>query len=135
MPAQAKIVSSNQIEPRRKRRKFSGAYKARIVSMAAACSDPGEVGALLRREGLYSSHLSNWREQARAGSVEALGRKRGPKKKRSETKLRAERLEREVEALKKKLEYAEEVIEIPKKLSRILGVPLNPPKEPDFDDD
>lgn len=135
MPAQPKIIASNQIEPKRKRRKFSGAYKARIVSMAAACSDPGEVGALLRREGLYSSHLANWRELARTASLEALDRKRGPKKKRSEAELRAERLEREVEALKKKLEYAEEVIEIQKKLSRILGVPLNPPKEPDSDAD
>lgn len=133
MPTEADVIATNEIEPKPKRRKFTASYKAKIVAQAEACREDGLVGALLRREGLYSSHLASWRAQAQAGSLAALGRKRGPKKKRSEAELRAEKLERENARLREKLHNAEEIIEIQKKLSRILGIQLNPPKEPNSD--
>src|SRR6516162_8222977 len=64
---------------RPKRRSFSGAEKLRILREADACTQPGEIGALVRREGIYTSHLSKWRKQRDAGSLEALGRPRGRK--------------------------------------------------------
>jgi transposase len=134
MRAQSKTVLSNEIEPKPRRRRFTAEYKATILAQATACTVDGEIGALLRREGLYSSHLHSWRAQARAGTLEALASKRGPKK-RSEADLRAEKLERKVQQLEAKLKYAEEVIEVQKKLSQILGIQLNPPKEPEFDVD
>jgi len=118
MPTQPKTIASNQIEPKPKRRTFPAAYKAQIVAEAAACNEPGQLGELLRREGLYSSHLATWRANAQAGTLAALGRKRGPKKKRSDAELRAEELERENRRLKEKLEYAQDVIEIQKNSRR-----------------
>jgi transposase-like protein len=135
MQAQPKTIAANEIEPNTKRRKFSPAYKARIIAEADKCQGSGQVGALLRREGLYSSHLASWRSQARAGSLEALGRKRGPKPKRSEAEIRADKLQRENDRLREKLAYAQDIIEIQKKLSQMLGIPLDPPKPPDFEDE
>ena len=69
-----------EVVPRAKRRNFSAEYKRRILAEADQCRERGEVGALLRREGLYSSHLSNWRRQQRQGQLQALGpQKRGRK--------------------------------------------------------
>ena len=65
--------------PRPSRRSFSAEYKLRILRQAEACTRPGEIGALLRREGLYTSHLTAWRKQRDAGALEALGRPRGRK--------------------------------------------------------
>ena len=59
------------------RRRFSPSYKLRVVEEADRCTEPGEVGRLLRREGLYSSHLTTWRKAARSGSLKALSKKRG----------------------------------------------------------
>jgi transposase-like protein len=126
MRTETKVIAANEIEPKAKRRKFTASYKARIIAEADACKEDGQVGALLRREGLYSSHLCTWRAQARTGSLKALGRKRGPKKKRTEAQRRADELERENARLRAKLRHAEDIIEIQKKLSRILGVQLNP---------
>src|SRR6266545_1550066 len=81
------------------RRRFSAEYKLRILREAEACTRPGEIGALLRREGLYTSHLSAWRKQRDAGALEALGRPRGRK--------RVDRREREVAELRRKLERSE----------------------------
>ena len=130
MPTAPNPIPSNEIAPKPKRRSFTAAYKADIVAKANACTKPGEVGELLRREGLYSSHLTEWRKAAKAGTIKALGRKRGPKKKRTAAELRAEKAEREVAALRKKLQYAEEVIDLQKKLSELLGVKLDPPPPP-----
>jgi len=110
--------------------------KASIVAKANACTKPGEVAALLREEGLYSSHLAEWRKAATAGTIAALGKKRGPKKKRSEAEIRAEKAERENAELKKKLKFAEEVIAVQKKVSELLGIQLEtPPKPPWLEDD
>ena len=67
------------------RRRFSPSYKLRIVEEADRCTEPGEVGRLLRREGLYSSHLTTWRKAVRSGSLKALSKKRGRKPERTES--------------------------------------------------
>ena len=109
-----------------KRRQFSSAYKRRIVREADACRMPGKVGALLRREGLYSSHLTHWRRELEAGENAALAPKPwGPKPDLAKAESRrVEALEREVARLRQKLGRAEQIIEAQKKLCEILGLPL-----------
>jgi transposase len=107
------------------RRRFSAEYKLRILCEAEACTEPGEIGALVRREGLYSSHLSKWRQQRDAGALEALGRPRGRKpadrrdREVAELRRRAERAEAE-------LEKARRVIEVQGNVSALLGQLLEP---------
>ncbi len=112
-----------EVPEKARRRRFSGAYKLRILEAVDACSEPGEIGALLRREGLYSSHLSKWRQQRDAGALEGLRpKKRGRKARPVDPQAkRVAQLERENERLRHKLEQAEIIIEVQKKLSRILG--------------
>ncbi len=108
-----------------KRRRFSVGYKRRILRAAAACKAPGEVGVLLRREGLYSSHLTHWRREIEAHDEAALrAKRRGPKPDAAKTKARKiEVLERDVARLRQKLERAEQIIEAQKKLCDLLGLP------------
>lgn len=114
-----------EVTARPKRRRFSVAYKARIVRAAEACTVSGEVGALLRREGLYSSQLSRWRQAMREGALAGVAKKRGRKKDPdTELRQRLRNLERENLNLKRQLERAETVIEVQKKLSEMLGIPL-----------
>jgi transposase len=105
-----------------KRRRFSAKYKRSIVVQAERCSEPGEIGALLRREGLYSSQLSAWRRQSEAGELAATsGRKRGPASKPvNPLQKDVKRLERENRALQKKLKQAELIIEFQKKFAAML---------------
>ncbi|MDQ3328889.1 MAG: IS3 family transposase [Chloroflexota bacterium] len=109
-----------------KRRQFSAAYKRRIVGEANACRVPGEVGALLRREGLYSSHLTHWRREVEASEQAALApKRRGPKPDLAKAESRrVEVLEREVTRLRQKLGRAEQIIEAQKKLCELLGLPM-----------
>ncbi len=109
-----------------KRRQFSAAYKRRIVREADACQVPGEIGALLRREGLYSSHLTHWRREVEAGEQAALAPKpHGPKPDLARAEARrVEALEREVTRLRQKLGRAEQIIEAQKKLCELLGLPV-----------
>jgi len=117
-------------EVRPKRRKFTNAYKAQIVEEAEACRDPGEIGALLRREGLYSSHLSNWRAQYRAGGKAALkSSKRGPKSKRNPLQDQLDATTRERDKLKRQLEEAQLIIEIQKKVARLFRDDQNEPEK------
>ena len=115
-----------------KRRQFSAAYKRRIVRTANACKVPGEIGALLRREGLFSSHLTHWRREVEAGEQAALAPKpRGPKPDLAKAESRRnEALEREVSRLRRKLDRAECIIEAQKKLCELLGLPTGeePPR-------
>jgi transposase-like protein len=105
------------------RRRFSAAYKARIVREADACTGPGEIGALLRREGLYSSSLANWRKEYRKAGESALrDDKRGRKVMRNPLAGEVERLGRELERTQKKLTQAEMIIEFQKNLCEILGI-------------
>ena len=106
-----------------KRRRFSAEYRLRIVREADSCKESGGVGALLRREGLYSSHLTLWRQQRDAGALAGMrAQKRGPKVKAVDPRLK--RLEREVARLRRQLEQAETIIDIQKKVAGILGIPL-----------
>ena len=112
-----------QVVPRR-RRKFDAKYKARIVREAEACTEPGQIGALLRREGLYSSHLAVWRRDLARHGVEGLAAKRrgpAPKPKPSTRELQ---LEREKRKLERELAKAKAIIEFQKKVHELLGIPL-----------
>ncbi len=116
-------VPDPEVVEKPKRRRFSAEYRLRIVREADACKAPGEVGALLRREGLYSSLLSAWRRQRDAGALASLrSKKRGPKPRAVDPRVK--RLEREVTQLRRQLEQAETIIEIQKKVAGILGIPL-----------
>jgi transposase-like protein len=109
-----------EVLPKAERRQFSADYKLRVLAEADRCSEPGQIGALLRREGLYSSHLSKWRQQRERG---ALGQQRGRKPDPQTAELK--RLQRENERLRSRLERAEHIIEVQKKLAELLGTSLN----------
>ena len=107
------------------RRRFSPEYRLCILTQADACKKPGEVGALLRREGLYSSLLTNWRRQREAGALrEMRGCRRGPPPRPVDP--RVTQLEAENRRLQRKLQRAETIITLPKKVAEILGIPLTP---------
>ena len=107
------------------RRRFSAAYRLRILNAVDACKKPGEVGALLRREGLYSSLLTNWRRQREAGALrEMRERRRGPAPRPVDP--RVTELEAENRRLQRKLQRAETIITLQKKIAEILGIPLTP---------
>jgi transposase len=111
------------------RRRFTAEYKLRILHEADRSTAPGQLGALLRREGLYSSLLSTWRRQRDEGTLAGLTPKRRGRKANPDAPLIAEnqRLKRETQRLAAKLRQAETIIEVQKKLSEILGIPLPPP--------
>ncbi len=121
-----------EVPERAKRRRFDAQYKTRILVEADACL-PGEIGALLRREGLYSSHLTTWRRQRDEGALAALQpKRRGPKARRaSSEERRITQLERENEKLRHRLKQAETIIEFQKKVHDVLGIPLGTPPEDD----
>jgi transposase-like protein len=120
------------VAERAKRRRFTAEYKLRILHEADACKGHGELGALLRREGLYSSHLATWRRQrdeiAKAG---LKARKRGPKGKVVDPRVK--QLERENAGLKRRLARVELMLDIQKKASEMLGIPLNHPDNDEND--
>lgn len=110
-----------------KRRRFTAEFKLRIVAEADACEESGSIAALLRREGLYSSHLTEWRRAVREGSLGALAKRRGPKAPhRTAATQELEQLRKENARLKHRLRQAETILEIQKKASEILGIPLSP---------
>lgn len=112
-------VPDPEVLAQAKRRRFTAEYKQRILAEAEQCQERGEMGALLRREGLYSSHLSKWRQQRAAGQLQGLRpKKRGRKPDPQAAELA--RLQRENERLQARLEQAEMIIEVQKKLCRLL---------------
>ncbi len=120
------VIPDPEVPARPKRRRFSAAYKARVVEEAEGCTEPGAIGALLRREGLYSSQLSKWRELYRTGALQALrDDKRGRKATKHPLEDEVERLRKHNERLARRLEQAETIIEIQKKVATMLGIPLN----------
>ncbi len=124
-------VPNPEVPPRAKRRQFSPEYKKRILEEADACTERGQIGALLRREGLYSSHLDKWRRQREQGTLAGLASKpRGRKPNPEATELA--QLRRENERLQRQLQRAETIITFQKKLADLLGIPLDnlPPQEP-----
>jgi transposase-like protein len=118
----------SEVTPKAKRRRFTAEEKSRILREAAGCTQRGELGALLRREGLYSSHLAKWREQAERGQIAGLTpKKRGPEPKvvDARDKQLAEQ-QRTIAKLARRIERAEAIIEVQKKLSQLLGIALPP---------
>jgi transposase len=120
-----------EVEPKPgARRSFSAAEKLRIVREAAACTQRGDVEALLRREGIYSSLLSAWRKQLELHGSEALaGRKPGRKPKFDAKDRRIAELEQRAARLEAKLSLAEKLIDLQKKVSAILGINLSNDEE------
>lgn len=121
----SKVVNlgSGEVEINRpKRRRYGADYKLRILAEADACTLPGQVAALLRREGLYSSNLITWRQQREAGILSALAPvKPGPKpKERNPLEGRVKELEKEKRALERKLKRAEWLLDISKKGAELM---------------
>jgi transposase-like protein len=117
------------VSSKAKRRVFTAKYKAKILREAEACAGKhGAVGALLRREGLYSSHLTSWRKEAEAG-LEA--KKRGPRAKVDARDRRIAQLERQLRRSTERAERAEALVELQKKVSQLMGIAL--PEPPDED--
>jgi transposase-like protein len=118
-----------EVSSKAKRRVFTAKYKAKILREAEACAGKhGAVGALLRREGLYSSHLTSWRKEAEAG-LEA--KKRGPRAKVDARDRRIAQLERQLRRSTERAERAEALVELQKKVSQLMGIAL--PEPPDED--
>ena len=137
MPAAAETVRdfrNEVVDPevveKAKRRRFSASYKLKILEEVDR--SPGQAGAIVRREGLYSSHLSAWRRQREQGALKALGKKRGPKGKSAE-QAQLEKLQRHNARLERELFKARAIIDTQKKLAEILGVDL--PKITDSEPD
>ena len=114
----------SEVKPPVQRRHFSKAEKLRILNEAEACRERGEIGALVRREGIYSSYLSRWREARDRGELSgSKSKKRGPKTDINQDQAKENaRLRQENERLRARLQQAETVIEVQKKLSQILGL-------------
>src|SRR6266705_981057 len=106
-----------------KRRQFTAAYKLSVVEEADRCSSPGSIGALLRREGLYSSHLTVWRREREAGALAALGARRGRKAKLTAEQRRIAELQSRCAQLERELSQAHTIVEVQKKLCTLLGLP------------
>jgi transposase-like protein len=118
-------VPDPEVNGKPRRRTFTAQFKVKILKETQACRKPGDVGALLRREGLYSSHLTHWRREYEQGVLKGLGpKKRGRKPLgRSPLVSQVAKLQKENEKLQKRLRQAEAIIEIQKKACELLGVP------------
>ena len=121
-----KMVPDPEVEPRATRRSYTAEYKAHILAECEAATEPGAIGAILRREGLYSSHLVDWRRTRDLGALAALQpKKQGrPPKAQHPLEREVERLVRENERLREKLRKVEIIMEAQKKLAEVLGSPL-----------
>ena len=118
-------VPDSEVVARPHRRRFTAEYKRSIIDQADAAKDAGAVGALLRREGLYSSHLTTWRRQRKQGELDALTpKKRGPKVVISPLVKQNRELQAANARLLKKLKNAELIIEVQKKVAALLGNPI-----------
>jgi transposase-like protein len=113
-------MPKTEVVAKAKRRQYTAEYKLRILREVDACQGYGEIGALLRREGVYSSSLTNWRRQRERGELDGLSpQKRGPKLDPQAIEL--VRLKREVERLRERLRKAEMIIDVQKKVAQMLG--------------
>ena len=124
------VEVETEVSAKATRRRYTAEYKRRILKEADSCTRPGEMGALLRREGLYSSHVTTWRAQQRRGELAGLSAKRrGPQSRRPDPRDRkiAEQ-EREIARWKARAERAEALVDLQKKVSELLGIQLPEPK-------
>jgi transposase len=118
-------IPNPEVPANPKRRQFTAEYKRLILDPAEACRDEGAIGALLRREGLYSSHLTTWRRQREQGERQALSpKKRGRKSTANPLAEENQRLRADNARLSRRLEQAELIIDVPKKVSGLLGISL-----------
>src|SRR5215204_3534488 len=123
-------IPNTEVAAKAKRKRFTAAEKLRILREVDACQGTGEVGALLRREGIYSSYLTTWRRQRERGELDGLApRKRGPKPDPQAIELA--KLRRENARLQDRLERAEFIIDFQKKVAQMFGKTL---ETPDLDD-
>jgi len=121
LPGTKSVVPNPEVPEKASRRNYTAEYKRRILKEAADCKKQGQVGALLRREGLYSSNLTSWRHQVEKGTLDALSsKKRGPKARKPDPSIRriAEQ-EKEIQKLQAKLKKAELIIDAQKKIAEI----------------
>jgi transposase-like protein len=120
-----RVGGDPEVVERPMRRRFTAEYKERMVREAQTCTQSGQIGALLRREGLYASHLDKWRRKlAQGGRAALVEAKRGRKPKRTPLDIENEALRKRNVRLERRLKQAETIIEIQKKVSEILGIPL-----------
>ena len=133
--AESTKVPDPEVSDKAVRRRFTAKYKLSILQRADACKDPGSIGELLRQEGLYSSHLTNWRRQRDDGSLAALAPKHRGRKAAivDPVTLENERLRKENSRLEQRLKQAELIIDIQKKVSQILGITLATPPDNEID--
>jgi transposase len=122
-PVTSHMAPDPEVRAVAKRRQFSAAYKLSVLEEADRCSSPGAIGALLRREGLYSSHVTVWRREREAGALAALGARRGRKAKLSAEQRRIAELQSRCARLERELEQARTIVEVQKKLCTLLGLP------------
>ena len=117
----------SEVSEKKPRRRFTAKYKLRMLEKAEACTEPGQLGALLRQEGLYSSNLTTWRKQRDEGLLIAMSPKKRGRKAQPKNPLALEvaRLQKENQRIEQKLRQAELIIEAQKKISEILGIAQN----------
>ena len=123
-------ATETEVSSRAKRRRFTAEYKRKVLQEADGCTKSGEIAALLRREGLYSSHLTAWRALRERGELAGLAaKKRGPKARPADERdRRIIELERQLARSEDRLEKAELIIEIQKKVGRLVGIEM--PEDP-----
>jgi transposase-like protein len=113
-----------EVLARAKRRTYTGEYKLQVLSEADAARGAGAIGAVLRRHGIYSSHLTKWRQERKSGMLEGLApQKRGPKSKSNPLAVENQKLRRDNERLADRLRKAEIIIDVQKKVATLLGIP------------
>ena len=134
-PASNGVKSLTEVEvvAKAERRRFTAQYKRKVLREADHCQQPGEIGGLLRREGLYWSNLANWRKQRERGELAGLSTKKcGPKwREKNPLAERVRELERDNTRLKRRAERAEGIVELQKKVSEIFGIELEKRVETD----
>ena len=120
-PGRKSVVPNPEVPEKARRRSYTAEYKRRILREAIDCKEQGQVGALLRREGLYYSNLTVWRRQADQGTLDALSsKKRGPKARKPDPSARrVTEQEKEIQKLRTKLRKAELIIDAQKKIAEI----------------
>jgi len=123
-------LADPQVTAKAKRRRFTAEYKLRVLREADALAETGGIGEMLRREGLYTSHLSAWRRERERGELEGLAAKKRGRKARPDKELIEEnqRMAREIARLEKRLAQAETIIDVQKKVATLLGIPLKSPE-------
>ena len=124
-------MPKTEVVAKAKRRRFSAAEKQRLLREVDACQGSGEIGALLRREGIYASYLTTWRKQRASGELDGLApRKRGPKPNPEAIELA--KLRREHARLQERLRQAEIIISVQKKVAQLFGETLETPNQDDL---